>query len=253
MTETAAARQDAGSRGGPWLAVYSHNSFTRSLQIRHSGGEPRVDTAPRCQCPASLRSADSGRCCSPCGDARYPRAVRPGCSPSAWSLSAATTRSQRPPPRRSGCGPRGRGIYKNAFHPIVPKGEAMDADDFLENEVGTAVAATAVLLSPRARAIVRRGVVYGAAGVIKVTDVVIGAAWGAARGLTDGAARGAADGRAARASAGRSSAAAPRRSSSSASRSRRPSAKPRSGNSRAGTSRSASAGRSAASTGRGSS
>lgn len=73
----------------------------------------------------------------------------------------------------------------------------MGIDDFLESEVGTAVAATAVLLSPRVRGIVRSGLVYGLAGAIKLGDVVIGVGRGVARGASDGAASAAAQRKAA--------------------------------------------------------
>ena len=73
----------------------------------------------------------------------------------------------------------------------------MGIDDFLESEVGTAVAATAVLLSPRVRGIVRSGLVYGLAGAIKVGDVVVGVGRGVARGASDGAASAASQRRAA--------------------------------------------------------
>jgi hypothetical protein len=58
----------------------------------------------------------------------------------------------------------------------------------IDREVGVAVAATAGLLSPRAREVARKGAVYGLAGVMKVGDVVVGGARGAARGATEGAA-----------------------------------------------------------------
>ena len=51
----------------------------------------------------------------------------------------------------------------------------------IEEEVVAAVAATAAVLSPRARKIARKGAVYGLAGVLKAGDVVVAAARGAAR------------------------------------------------------------------------
>ena len=56
----------------------------------------------------------------------------------------------------------------------------------IEREVGIAIAATATALSPKARETVRRGAVYGLAGVIKAGDVVVGTARGAARGAAEG-------------------------------------------------------------------
>jgi hypothetical protein len=58
----------------------------------------------------------------------------------------------------------------------------------IEREVGAAVAATAVALSPRARRIARQGAVYGLAGAIKAGDVVLSTARGAMRGAQQGVA-----------------------------------------------------------------
>jgi hypothetical protein len=60
----------------------------------------------------------------------------------------------------------------------------MALDDYLESEVAVAVAATAAVLSPGFRRVLRRGAVYGVAGVLKATDVATAAARGAARGAT---------------------------------------------------------------------
>ena len=60
----------------------------------------------------------------------------------------------------------------------------MALDDFLDSEVGVAVAATAVALSPRARRLLRRGAVYGVAGALKATDVVTATARGVASGVS---------------------------------------------------------------------
>jgi hypothetical protein len=60
----------------------------------------------------------------------------------------------------------------------------MALDDYLDSEVAVAVAATAVALSPRARRVLRRGAVYGVAGVLKATDVATAAARGIARGAS---------------------------------------------------------------------
>jgi hypothetical protein len=73
----------------------------------------------------------------------------------------------------------------------------MALDDFLDSEVAVAVAATAVALSPRARRLLRRGAVYGVAGVLKATDVATAAARGVARGASgEGGATATGDGRA---------------------------------------------------------
>jgi hypothetical protein len=59
----------------------------------------------------------------------------------------------------------------------------MAVDDFMESEVGLAVAATALVFSPRVRGVVRRGAVYGVAGVLKAGDAVTSAGRGVARGV----------------------------------------------------------------------
>lgn len=56
----------------------------------------------------------------------------------------------------------------------------MALEDYMESEVAVAVAATAAMLSPRARHMARRGLVYGVAGVIKAADTVSSAARGVA-------------------------------------------------------------------------
>ena len=57
---------------------------------------------------------------------------------------------------------------------------------FFESEVGVAVAATAALASPRVRAVMRRGAVYGLAGVLKAGDMAASAARGVAAGVRAG-------------------------------------------------------------------
>lgn len=57
---------------------------------------------------------------------------------------------------------------------------------FIEREVGLAVAATATALSPRAREVVRKGAVYGLAGVLKAGGVLVSTARGAAQGAQEG-------------------------------------------------------------------
>jgi hypothetical protein len=46
----------------------------------------------------------------------------------------------------------------------------MALEDFVDSEVGIAVAATAVVLSPQVRGFLRRGAVYGLAGLMKAGD-----------------------------------------------------------------------------------
>jgi hypothetical protein len=62
----------------------------------------------------------------------------------------------------------------------------MDVEDLLSSEVAVAVAATAAVLSPRVQRLVRRGVVYGLAGVLMVGDAVGAAVGGVARRAQDG-------------------------------------------------------------------
>jgi len=61
----------------------------------------------------------------------------------------------------------------------------MALEDFVEPEVGIAVAATALVASPRARNALRGAVVYGLAGAFKLGDAIASGA----RGLADGADR----------------------------------------------------------------
>jgi hypothetical protein len=64
----------------------------------------------------------------------------------------------------------------------------MALDDFLESEVAIAVAATATLLSPRVRGVLRSGAVYGLAGALIAGDAVTSVARGAGRGAQQTAA-----------------------------------------------------------------
>lgn len=68
----------------------------------------------------------------------------------------------------------------------------MELDDLASTESAFVAATTATILSPRVRGVLRRGAVYGVAGVLKAGDVVAGAARGAARGMRDGSATAAA-------------------------------------------------------------
>jgi type IV secretory pathway TrbL component len=63
----------------------------------------------------------------------------------------------------------------------------MALDDFLESEVAIAVGATAALLSPRVRGVLRSGAVYGLAGVLIAGDAVGSVARGVGRGTQQAA------------------------------------------------------------------
>ncbi|HZG68915.1 MAG TPA: hypothetical protein VEZ12_19415 [Herpetosiphonaceae bacterium] len=64
----------------------------------------------------------------------------------------------------------------------------MAVDDFLEPEVGVAVAATAVIASPRVRGWLRQGLVYGLAAMLIAGDAIAAAARGVERGAQEVAA-----------------------------------------------------------------
>jgi hypothetical protein len=64
----------------------------------------------------------------------------------------------------------------------------MALEDYLESEVVVAVAATAAVLSPRVRGVLRRGAVYGLAGVLRAGDAISSAAPGVSRGAQQAAA-----------------------------------------------------------------
>jgi hypothetical protein len=59
----------------------------------------------------------------------------------------------------------------------------MAVDDWLDSEVALAVAATTVVLSPKARRVVRRGAVYAVAGALRAADLASAAARGVAQGV----------------------------------------------------------------------
>ncbi len=61
----------------------------------------------------------------------------------------------------------------------------MAIDEYLESEVAVAVVATAVALTPRARRVLRRGVVYGLAGALMAGDAIVSFGRAAARGAQD--------------------------------------------------------------------
>ena len=58
----------------------------------------------------------------------------------------------------------------------------MALEDFLDSEVAVAVAATAAITSPRVRGVLRRGAVYGLAGLLTAGDMISSFARGAAQG-----------------------------------------------------------------------
>jgi hypothetical protein len=52
----------------------------------------------------------------------------------------------------------------------------MALDDFMESEVAAAIAASALLFSPQVRGILRRGAVFGLAGVLAVGEAMVSTA-----------------------------------------------------------------------------
>lgn len=66
----------------------------------------------------------------------------------------------------------------------------MALEDYLEPEVGIAVAATAAIMSPQVRGILRRGAVYGLAGLLRAGDAISGAAQSAMTQVQQAAASG---------------------------------------------------------------
>ena len=64
----------------------------------------------------------------------------------------------------------------------------MALEDYLESEVVVAVAATAAVLSPRVRGALRRGAVYGLAGVLRAGDAISSAAPAVSQGAQQAAA-----------------------------------------------------------------
>jgi len=61
----------------------------------------------------------------------------------------------------------------------------MALEDFMEPEVGIAIAATAALSSPKVREVARRGLVYGLAGVMMAGDYMAAFAQGVRRGVQE--------------------------------------------------------------------
>jgi hypothetical protein len=68
----------------------------------------------------------------------------------------------------------------------------MAVDDMVDSKLGIAAAASAVtasILSPKARDVVRRGAVYGLAGVLTAGDVIAAFARGVGRGANNARSR----------------------------------------------------------------
>lgn len=61
----------------------------------------------------------------------------------------------------------------------------MEFDDFLQPEVAVTAAVTAVVFSPPARRILRRGVVYGLAGALMAGDAITSFARSIGRGVQE--------------------------------------------------------------------
>lgn len=68
----------------------------------------------------------------------------------------------------------------------------MALEDFVDPEVGIAVAATAAVMSPRVRGVLRQGAVYGLAALMKAGDSLGSAARGVAEGAQSTMSQGAA-------------------------------------------------------------
>lgn len=63
----------------------------------------------------------------------------------------------------------------------------MALEDYLESEVVVAVAATAAVMSPRVRGVLRSGAVYGLAGMLRAGDAISSVARNAAPGVQQAA------------------------------------------------------------------
>ena len=63
----------------------------------------------------------------------------------------------------------------------------MALEDYMESEVAIAVAATAAIFSPPVRRVLRRGAVYGLAGLMMAGDAIATAARGVATGAQQAA------------------------------------------------------------------
>lgn len=63
----------------------------------------------------------------------------------------------------------------------------MDFEDILEPEVAAAAAVTAVIASPQVRGVLRRGAVYGLAGLLMAGDAISSFSKGVGRGMQSAA------------------------------------------------------------------
>ena len=61
----------------------------------------------------------------------------------------------------------------------------MALDDYFEPEIAVTAVVTAVLFSPRARKMIRRGAVYGVAGLLRAGDAVTAFAGNVRQGVQD--------------------------------------------------------------------
>ena len=59
----------------------------------------------------------------------------------------------------------------------------MALDDFAEPEIAVTAAVTAAIFSPRARKVIRKGLVYGMAGILVAGDTIVSLARGVERGI----------------------------------------------------------------------
>lgn len=59
----------------------------------------------------------------------------------------------------------------------------MEPGDFVEPEIAVTAAVTAALLSPRARKVMRKGLVYGMAGILTAGDTLASFAKGVGQGM----------------------------------------------------------------------
>jgi len=66
----------------------------------------------------------------------------------------------------------------------IQQEDNMALEDFVDSEVGIAIAATAVALSPQVRGVVRKGLVYGLAGALMAGDALGSLARGVGRGAS---------------------------------------------------------------------
>lgn len=59
----------------------------------------------------------------------------------------------------------------------------MEPGDFVEPEIAVTAAVTAALFSPRARKVIRKGLVYGMAGILTVGDTITSFAKNVGKGM----------------------------------------------------------------------